>query len=56
MIILGIVAVSVAPAFIAAVKSAISSRKSGKTAQDLQEELEREEAARAKNGKHARVE
>lgn len=46
VIILGIVAVSVAPAIIGAIKAALSSRKSGKSKQELDEEVETEAAMR----------
>ena len=53
IIVLGIVAVSVAPAFIGAVKAAISSRKSGKRDFEVEAAVDAERIARAK---HARSE
>lgn len=53
IIVLGIVAISVAPAFIGAVKAAISSRKSGKRDFEVEAAVDAERMARAK---HARSE
>ena len=53
IIVLGIVAISVAPAFIGAVKAAISSRKSGKRDFEVEAVVDAERIARAK---HARSE
>ena len=53
IIVLGIVAISVAPAFIGAVKAAISSRKSGKRDFEVEAAVDAERIARAK---HARPE
>ena len=53
IIVLGIAAVSVAPAFIGAVKAAISSRKSGKRDFEVEAAVDAERIARAK---HARSE